>query len=74
MPEELQSIIGALPLLIPLFMLQLVLIVVALIDVIRRERVRGNKIVWIIVIVAVNIIGPIIYLLFGRQEAPNDRD
>jgi hypothetical protein len=50
--------------------------VIALIDVIRREpeRVRWNKVLWIVIIVAVNIIGPIAYLLFGRQEVPIDSD
>jgi hypothetical protein len=72
--DSLKTIIGMLPLLIPLFIIQVALMVIALIDVIRRERVRGSKVVWIVVIILVNIIGPIIYLLFGRQEASNDRD
>jgi hypothetical protein len=75
MDEQLKTIINMLPLLIPLFILELALMVIALLDVIKRERVRGgNKIVWIIVIVAVSMIGPIVYLLFGRQEAPIDSD
>jgi hypothetical protein len=75
MDEQLKTIIGALPLIIPLVVLEFVLMIIALLDVIRRERVRGgNKIIWIIVIVVVNVIGPIIYLLFGRQETSNDRD
>jgi hypothetical protein len=76
MDEQLKTILNILPLLIPFFIIQLALMVIALVDVIRREpeRVRWNKIIWIIIIVIVNIIGPIAYLLFGRQEAPNDRD
>jgi hypothetical protein len=42
--------------------------VVALLDLVRRERTRGPKIVWLGVILAVNLIGPIIYLIFGREE------
>ena len=61
-------------LLVPLFLLELALMVIALIDVVRRDRVRGgNKVIWIIVIVLINVIGPIIYLLFGREEGPVDR-
>jgi hypothetical protein len=56
-------------LLIPLILLQLGLMIWALLDVIKRERVKGgNKVVWILIIVLVNIIGPIIYLLVGREE------
>jgi hypothetical protein len=62
-------------LLIPVFLIEVGLLVWAVVDVARRERVRGgNKVVWILVIVLVNIIGPIIYLIFGREEAPVDSD
>ncbi len=58
-------------LVIPLVIIELGLLVWALLDVIRREHVTGgNKIVWILVIVLVNIIGPIVYFLFGRKEGP----
>jgi hypothetical protein len=74
MEESIKTLLNMLPLLIPLFIIQMALMVISLVDVIRRERVRGNKVVWIVIIVLVNIIGPIIYLLFGRQEAPIDGD
>jgi hypothetical protein len=62
-------------LLIPVFLLEVGLLAWALVDVAKRERVRGgNKVVWILVIVLVNTIGPIIYLIFGREEAPIDSD
>ena len=57
-----------LPFLIPIVILQLVLLVVALLDLARRERTRGPKWVWVLVIVFVNIIGPILYLMLGRDE------
>jgi hypothetical protein len=58
-------------LVIPLVIIELGLLIWALLDVIRREYVTGgNKIVWILVIVLVNIIGPIVYFLFGRKEGP----
>ncbi|MBN2026956.1 MAG: PLDc N-terminal domain-containing protein [Actinobacteria bacterium] len=44
--------------------------VYALVDVARRERVRyGSKLLWVVVIVLINIIGPIIYLAWGRMPA-----
>ena len=57
-----------LPLLIPIALLELGLMVAALIDVIRREQTRGPKWMWIVIVVVVNIIGPIVYFLVGRRE------
>ena len=58
---------------IPIALLQIGLMIWALVDVIRRDYVRGNnKVVWILVIVIINIIGPIIYLLLGRSDGPKE--
>jgi hypothetical protein len=57
-----------LPFLIPVLLLQLALMVFALIDLIRREKTRGPKWLWAIIIVLGELIGPILYLLFGREE------
>ncbi|MCB9134577.1 MAG: PLDc_N domain-containing protein [Anaerolineales bacterium] len=57
-----------LPLLIPLIILQLILMIAALVDLARRERTRGPKWVWALVILFVNMIGPIIYFVAGREE------
>jgi hypothetical protein len=60
-----------LPFLVPLIVLQLVLLVVALYDLTRPERrVKGDsKVVWALIIIFVNLIGPLIYFLFGREDA-----
>jgi len=57
-----------LPFIIPIALIQLALIVVALIDLARRERTRGPKWVWVLVIILVNFIGPIAYFIIGREE------
>jgi len=59
-----------LPLLIPLILLQLTLLVVGLFDLTRPERrVKGdNKLVWGLVIVFGQLLGPLAYFLFGREE------
>jgi hypothetical protein len=59
-----------LPFLIPLAVLQVALMVIGLYDLTRPERrVKGdNKWIWGIVIVVVNLFGPLIYFLFGREE------
>lgn len=57
-----------LPLLIPVVILELGLMIAALIDLSKREKTKGPKWVWILVIVLVNLFGPIIYFLVGRDE------
>ncbi|MCL2281363.1 MAG: PLDc N-terminal domain-containing protein [Dehalococcoidia bacterium] len=60
--------------LIPIVLLELGLMIWALVDILHRENVRGNnKIVWILVIVLIDIIGPIIYFLAGRNEGTKDK-
>jgi len=53
----------------PLVVIQLVLLVAALIDLIRIRSTNGPKWVWALVIVFINIIGPILYFIFGRKSA-----
>ncbi len=57
-------------LLLPLLIVQLGLIVLALRDLLRPERrVRGDsKLMWGVIIVVINLIGPILYFLVGRDE------
>lgn len=73
--EDLEVIKGLLPFLIPVVLIQVTLLIIALVDLAKREYVRGgNKIVWALVIIFVQMIGPIVYLIIGRQEKPVDRD
>jgi hypothetical protein len=65
--EELRPYI---PLLIPLFLIEITLLVIALVDLIRREQVRHlPKWAWALIIIVLNFIGPIAYLILGREEA-----
>ena len=66
--ENLDKIRELIPLLIPIILLRFRLMVAALIDVIKREKTKGPKWVWIVVIVLVNLFGPIIYFIAGRDE------
>lgn len=64
-----EDILSYLPLLAPLLIIEIVLLVVALSDLIRREQVRYfPKWVWAVIIIVLNFIGPIAYLILGREE------
>lgn len=57
------------PFLIPLIIVEFVLCITALIDVLRRHHYRfGNKVMWVLIVVFFQIIGPIVYFIFGRGE------
>ena len=64
-----ETIKEMLPFLIPLIVIELGLMGFALVDLIKREEVKGGKkLPWAIVIVIFGIIGPIFYLLVGREQ------
>jgi hypothetical protein len=60
-----------LALLAPIVIIQIGLMIVALHDLEQEDRhVRGgSKLVWALVIVFLNVLGPIVYLVVGRDEA-----
>jgi hypothetical protein len=59
---------------VPSAIVWLGLIVIALYDLVKRERVRGNsKILWGAIIVLFSIIGPLSYLGFGRKGASSKK-
>lgn len=75
---DIQLLKDLVPVLIPVVIIELALLVVALMDLSKRKRVKGeSKVVWALVIIFINLIGPVIYLVWGRhpdagQEEPND--
>lgn len=52
----------------PFLIIQLILVVVALIDLVRIPQTNGPKWIWALVIVLANMIGPIVYFIFGRKN------
>ncbi|HEY2420713.1 MAG TPA: PLD nuclease N-terminal domain-containing protein [Neobacillus sp.] len=57
-----------LPILAPIFIIQLILLIVSIVDLVRIEKTNGPKWLWVIIILFVNIIGPILYFIFGRRS------
>lgn len=67
--NDLEALKDALPFLIPFLVIELGLIVFALVDLARRQVVKGGrKWPWVLVVVLLGIIGPIFYLLVGREQ------
>ena len=56
------------PFLIPIIVLQLGLMIFALVDLARRAKTKGPKWVWALIIILVNLIGPILYFIIGRED------
>ena len=53
----------------PLLVLQLGLQIIALINLSKRQKVRfDNKLIWVLIIVFGNILGPIAYFIFRGDE------
>jgi hypothetical protein len=57
-----------LPLIIPLVLVQLGLAIYCLVDLSRRERTKGPKWLWAVVILLGELLGPVLYLLIGRED------
>jgi hypothetical protein len=63
------DIMSILPLLIPLLIIQLGLMVYCLVDLSRRDKVRGlPRWAWALIIILGELIGPIVYIFVGRIE------
>jgi len=54
----------------PLIAIQVVLLVIALFDLSKRDKdaVRGSKLLWVFVVILVNLIGPVLYFTVGRKN------
>lgn len=63
-----ERVVQLLPFIIPLVLLQLILMIVALVDLSKREKTRGPKWLWVIIIILGELIGPIVYFVIGREE------
>lgn len=65
--------VGFLVVLAVLVLITLTLIVFALIDLYRRPAgsvTFGSKWVWLVLILCLNLLGPVLYLTVGRKPAP----
>ncbi|MGE6259828.1 PLD nuclease N-terminal domain-containing protein [Heyndrickxia sporothermodurans] len=56
-----------LPIFLPIMLISFILIVTALVDLYRYRKIRENVILWTIIIIFLNTIGPILYFTIGRK-------
>lgn len=57
-----------LPFLIPLILLQTVLMITALVMIIRQQEFKYlNKPVWILLVIFLNLVGPVLYFVLERR-------
>lgn len=52
----------------PIFIIQLLLLAIALIDLSKIPETNGPKWVWALVIIFFSIFGPITYFIIGRKQ------
>lgn len=58
-----------LPILIPIVVLEIGLMIYALIHILKHNKFKfGNKVMWIVVVVLIQIIGPVFYLMIGKDD------
>lgn len=69
MKEGIEIIIKYLPVFLPLIVIELALALTALVHVVRHPHYRfGNKVVWILVVLLIQFIGPVLYFAMGRGD------
>ncbi len=57
-----------LPILLPFLLVGFMLILIALFDLYRHRNRRENVLMWTIIIVFFNTIGPVLYFMIGRKD------
>lgn len=64
-----EKIIQYLPFIIPLAVIEIGLAVFALVDVLRHKKFKfGNTVIWVIIVLVVEFIGPILYFTIGKDN------
>jgi hypothetical protein len=67
--ENSLDIAKLIPLLIPILLIQLALMAAAIIDLIKHPNSRYlPRWAWVLIVIFINIFGPIIYFFIGRKE------
>ncbi|PLR98849.1 PLDc N-terminal domain-containing protein [Bacillus sp. T33-2] len=52
----------------PVLVIQFILLVLSLVDLVRNGNTNGPKWLWFLIIIFINIIGPILYFVVRRRS------
>ncbi|PEJ48020.1 phosphatidylserine synthase [Bacillus wiedmannii] len=63
------DIMAFLPIIFPVIVVGALLVLIAFIDLYRHRKTRKNVLVWTLIILFVNILGPILYFVIGRKDS-----
>jgi predicted cobalt transporter CbtA len=68
--NELKDIdfMSILPIILPVIAIGMILVLIALIDLYRNRKTRKNVLLWTLIIIFANTIGPILYFVIGRKD------
>ncbi|WP_163582549.1 PLD nuclease N-terminal domain-containing protein [Gracilibacillus saliphilus] len=53
---------------LPIIVIVLILVVVALVDLYKNRNKRKNVLIWTLIIIFFNTIGPVLYFVMGRKD------
>ncbi|MED3469143.1 PLD nuclease N-terminal domain-containing protein [Bacillus thuringiensis] len=63
------DIMAFLSIILPIIAVGALLVLIAFIDLYRHRKTRKNVLVWTLIILFVNILGPILYFVIGRKDS-----
>lgn len=63
------DIMAFLPIILPVIAVGALLVLIALIDLYRHRKTRKNVLIWTLIILFANALGPILYFVIGRKDS-----
>ena len=60
--------LGIFELIVIIFLIGFIPFIIALVDIVKNEFTRNNKLIWIIVVLLAPVIGSIVYFIIGRKQ------
>jgi len=63
------EVLRYIPFLIPIVLIELILLVAAVVHILKHKKFKfGNTVMWLIIVIVIEIIGPILYFTIGRSD------
>ncbi|WP_287883193.1 PLD nuclease N-terminal domain-containing protein [Agathobacter sp.] len=72
---EMSRFMELLPILIPLIAIEAGLLLYGLIHVLTHKNYKcGNRLIWVLVVCLFSIVGPILYIILGKEDSASRDD